>query len=114
MPVCPADSVGQGFQGADQAEFVQDAGAQAAGDPADLVEAGTGGLLDLVQVGAGGLGCVVGDPFEFEQDRGEGLADLVVEFLGDAVAFGFLGGEGAGVAGGAFGFEAVEHRVERA
>ena len=31
----------------------------------------------------------------FEQDGGERLADLVVEFLGDAVAFGFLGGQRA-------------------
>ena len=46
----------QGAQGAVQAEFLQDAGAQAAGDAADLVQAGAGGLLGLVQVVAYGLG----------------------------------------------------------
>jgi hypothetical protein len=48
--------------------------------------------LHLVQLFAHRLGCAVGHPFEFEQDRGEGLPDLVVQFLGDALSFGFLGG----------------------
>ena len=47
---CGGELGGQGPQGAEQAEFLQDAGAQPAGDAADLVQAGAGGLLRLVQV----------------------------------------------------------------
>ncbi len=37
---------------------------------------------------------MVGDAFEFEQYGREGLADLVVELLRDAVALGLLCGQG--------------------
>ena len=79
-----------------QAELLQDAGAQPAGDAADLVEAVAGGLLHLAQLVAHRRRRVVGDPLELEQHRGQGLADLVVQFLGDALPLGLLRGQRAG------------------
>ena len=81
---------GQRGERTDQAEVVQHAGAQPARDAAHLVQAAAGGLLRLAQLGAQGLGRQVGGPLEFEQDRGQALADLVVQFLGDAAPLGLL------------------------
>ena len=56
---------------------------------------------------------VVGDPLEVEQHRGQRLADLVVQLLGDPAPLGLLRRQRAGVARRPLGLQPVEHGVER-
>ena len=81
-------------QPGDEAEIVEHGGVEVGGEAArpadDAVDDGAGG----VQSGEGGglAGDRGGGGFEGEAERGEVLADGVMEIVGEAAAFGILGG----------------------
>jgi transposase len=104
---------GQRGEGADKAEVVQHAGAQAARDAAHLVQALPSRFLRVAQICAQGLGSQVTRPLELEQDRGQALAYLVVQLLGDAAPLSLLCRQRACGAGAPLRLQPVEHLVER-
>ena len=93
------DFAGLPFERGNQAQIVQHRRAQEQAHIADDVDAGFGQALDGFDVAADFSGVrrdARGGVAGFDQERGEGLAHLIVQFAGDAAALLLLGGYQAG------------------
>ncbi len=95
-----------------QAELIQTGGAQSADECSELVEAAAhdlaGGPSLLTDVGV----CVIGEAVERQQQSGELLSNLVMQFGGDPAAVVLLGYQQPRAAGTPLTLQAVGHRVE--
>jgi hypothetical protein len=92
---CPSREVtGETRQRVKQAELGQHSGAKTLGDPSNLLEAGPRGVPHLLELRGHRRCRKVYGLFEPEQNGGEALAHLIMQFLGDPLSFRFPGREG--------------------
>ena len=100
-------------QCAAQPEVLERLGAQAAGDLAHLLCAGADGVLHLSHVGAVARGHVPAEVVETEDDTGEQLTHLVMQFERNAAALVLLRANRPTSRRPALELETLEHLVER-
>ena len=96
----------------DEAVVVERGRAQRAGERQQLLHRLRGERLDLLELGAQPGRDVERGGLQAQQDRGQGLVDLVVQVLGDARALLLLGADDGAAALDALLLEAGEHAVE--
>ena len=102
----------ESVQRGDEPEVVQGLRPQLPRDAAYVVEAVPGGFERLAERIPQGIRRGLRQPRELQHYRGEGLSDLVVEFLGDPLALGLQPLECVGTAVATLSFEPFEHLVE--
>ena len=113
MRACRSNAAGQGGEGALQPQLLQRVRAQPARDPAHLLGAVPGRLAQLVELAAQLVGDARGEPFDLQDDAGQGLADFVVQLARDPPALGLLNHQRLSRALATLGLQPVEHVVER-
>ena len=107
------DAVAQVAKRRHEPELVEHLRPQPAREPANALERLLGGVERARElVGQRGR-CRPREPVDLEQQRGQPLADLVVQLGGHAPALGLLGDQRAEAALATLGLEPVEHPVER-
>ncbi|MFM2125167.1 MAG: hypothetical protein RL328_1618, partial [Acidobacteriota bacterium] len=84
--------LGEPFEGGDEAEAVENAGAEFGGDGADAADGGLNLFLNFALLIADfGDGVIADTGIDLHFEGGKLLAELVVDFAGEVLAFGFAG-----------------------